>query len=158
MSSEITIETVPSHVVAGIEFSTTMQTLPADMSGAIGTLLTETADPAITVAGPVMAVYTEEMRTDGPWKCEVCVPVANGLIDHPVLATHELAGGRVATVTHHGAYSGLKATYNDVFDWFSEHGHTYAGAPREIYLNTPGEVAEAELLTRLEFPVVPAAE
>ncbi|MBH0099560.1 GyrI-like domain-containing protein [Salinibacterium sp. NSLL150] len=157
MSPEITIETVPSHIVAGIEFSTTMETLPADMSSVIDTLLAETADSAITVLGPVMAVYTDEMRADGPWNCEVCVPVANGLIDHPVLTTHELAGGRVATVTHTGPYDGLKTTYSAIFGWFTEHGHTYAGAPREIYLNAPGEVDDAELLTRIEFPVVPAA-
>ncbi|MBH0131240.1 GyrI-like domain-containing protein [Salinibacterium sp. NK8237] len=156
MSPEIAIETVPSQIVAGIEFSTTMENLPADMSGAIKTLLSESADPAITVLGPVMAVYTEEMRHDGPWSCEVCVPVADGLIDHPVLTTHELAGGRVATLTHAGSYSGLKAAYEVIFDWFTEHGHTYAGAPREIYLNSPRDVSEAELLTRIEFPVVPA--
>lgn len=75
-----------------------------------------------------------------------------------MLITHELPGGLVATVTHTGLYGGLNATYNRIFDWFTAYGHTYAGPPREIYLNSPAEVADDELLTRIEFPVIPSTK
>jgi len=157
MSTEITLETVPSQVVAGIVFSTTMATLSEDMTRTIGTLLEQVhSDSAITAIGTVIAVYPEEMRADGPWKCEICIPVSQPLLDHPVLTTHELPGGRVATVTHHGSYDGLKDTHNRIFAWFTAYGHTYAGAPREIYLNSPDDVDTDDLLTRIEFPVIPA--
>lgn|GEM_PF-1118774 len=154
MSPEITIETVPSRLVAGVDFSTTFATLPNDMSGAIGSLQRETARAAMEVLGPVIAIYTEEMHPERPWNCEVCVPVAAAFTEHPTLRSHELPGGTVATLTHRGAYTGLKGAYDAIFEWFSANGHTLTGPPREIYLNNPGEVAPAELLTRLEFPIV----
>ncbi|EAR24557.1 hypothetical protein A20C1_13037 [marine actinobacterium PHSC20C1] len=154
MSSEITAETAPTRLVAGLDFSTTMATLPVDMTDAIHSLVEQIAAADITAAGPLMAVYAEAMHPDRPWKCEVCLPITKPFTGHPTLRSHELVGGLVATITHVGSYDGLKATYNQLFDWFSEHGHTYAGAPREIYLNSPDEVAEDQLLTTIEMPVV----
>ncbi|QYH36787.1 GyrI-like domain-containing protein [Salinibacterium sp. M195] len=154
MSPEITVETVATKLVAGLEFDTTMKTLPADMTAAIGDLIRNTAESHMTVAGPIIAVYGEEMHPNRSWKCEVCVPVAEAFGEHPTLRSHELPGGVVATTTHVGSYDGLKDTYNTIFSWFSEHRHTYAGPPREVYLNSPAEVSESELLTRLEFPVI----
>jgi len=154
MSPDIAVETVSSRVVAGIDFSTTMATLPQDMSASIEQLFEAVSTSPMTAAGPVIAVYTDEMRLDRPWNCEVCMPVENVVAEHPPLRTHELPGGLVATITHAGAYDGLKATYNSVFEWFTQHGHTYAGPPREIYLNGPHEVPEEQLRTRLEFPVI----
>lgn len=140
MSQEIVVETVQTRLVAGLTFSTTMSTLPADMTNAMNNLARHISETGMTVTGPRIAVYADEMRADRPWKCEVCVPVAKPFGEHPVLRSHELPGGRVATVTHVGPYSDLKTTYDAVFAWFLEHGHTYAGPPREIYLNGPDEV------------------
>jgi len=157
MAPEITVETVASKLVAGVDFSTTFASLPQDMSEAIGTLQSETTNAAMNTSGPVIAVYTEEMHPDRPWNCEVCVGIAQAFTEHPVLRSHELPGGTVATLTHQGAYTGLKGSYDAMFGWFSANGHTYAGQPREIYLNSPEEVSPDELLTRLEFPVVLAS-
>ncbi|WP_343926780.1 GyrI-like domain-containing protein [Rhodoglobus aureus] len=157
MSPEIIVETVATRLVAGLEFSTTMAALPEDMTRAIGSLVQNVTEAQMTVIGPLIAVYMEEMHADRPWKCEVCVPVSEAFGEHPTLRSHELPGGVVATVTHVGSYDGLKATYNSVFGWFTQHGHTHAGPPREIYLNSADEVAEEQLLTRLEFPVVLAS-
>lgn len=156
MSQEITLEQVRSQLVAGIEFSTTMDTIGDNMGGAIETLYAQLVGSGITPTGPVMAIYHEEMTPDRPWNCEVCVPVTEALTEHPVLRTHEVPGGLVATVTHKGPYDGLKDNYDRISAWFTEHGHTFAGPPREIYLNSPGEVADDELLTRIEFPAVAA--
>jgi len=158
MSQEITLEKVRSQLVAGIVFSTTLENIGTDMGRTIELLFEQLAGPGITPTGPVMAIYHEEMTPDRPWDCEVCVPVTAALTEHPVLHTHEVPGGLVATVTHRGPYDGLKDTYNRVFGWFTEHGHTFAGPPREIYLNSPGEVTDDELLTRIEFPAVAAPE
>lgn len=157
MAPEITVETVATRLVAGLDFSTTLATLPQQMSAAIGALHHATTDSGMAVSGPVIAVYTEEMHPDRPWRCEVCVPVPEAFTEHPTLRSHELPGGTVATLTHRGAYSNLKGSYEALFEWFSDHGHTYAGSPREIYLNSPDEVTPDELLTRLEFPVVLAS-
>ncbi|MBH0010097.1 GyrI-like domain-containing protein [Salinibacterium sp. SWN1162] len=157
MSPKITVETVATQLVAGLDFATTTATLPADMAAAIDDLRAHTAEAQLATTGPIIAVYAEEMRPNLPWTCEVCVPVAEAFVEHPTLRSHELPGGVVATATHAGSYTDLKSTYSAIFDWFAEHGHTYAGAPREIYLNSPADVAEDQLLTRIEFPVVLAS-
>lgn len=36
---------------------------------------------------------------------------------------------------------------------FTNEGHRMVGPHREVYLNSPAEVAEAELLTEIHFPI-----
>jgi len=156
MSQEISFETVDSEQVVGLVLSTTMATLSRDLDTTINQLFHQLSNAGITPHGPVIVVYPEEMRSGAPWECQVCTPVPTPLDGHPALITHELPSGLVATVTHKGSYDGLKETYTQIFDWFTAFGHTYAGPSREIYLNSPAEVPDDELLTRIEFPALPA--
>jgi len=154
MSHDIALETVAPRYVAGLEFSTSIATLSADMTMATRTLLNLLADSGVAAIGPVIAVYSNKMRAERPWDCEVCVPIAEGAGGHPELMMHKLRGGLMATVMHKGSYGELRNTHARSAEWFAEHGHTYGGPPREIYLNSPGDVAEDDLLTRIEFPVI----
>ena len=42
----------------------------------------------------------------------------------------------------------------DLIEYTQKEGYQIAGAPLESYLNSPDEVAESELLTEIQFPVV----
>jgi len=37
--------------------------------------------------------------------------------------------------------------------WIHERGHRIVGPTRKVYLNSPGDVAEADFLTEILFPV-----
>ena len=44
-------------------------------------------------------------------------------------------------------------SYATVSAWIHERGHRIVGPTREVYLNSPGDVAEADLLTEILFPI-----
>lgn len=59
----------------------------------------------------------------------------------------------MASVVHRGSYADLGPAYAAIGSWIQAHGHTVAGPSREIYLNNPGDTAEAELLTEIQWPI-----
>src|SRR5215213_6409744 len=65
----------------------------------------------------------------------------------------ELAGGPAAVTVHRGPYAEIGPAYHTVSGWVADHGHELAGGPREVYLNDPREVAEADLLTEVQWPI-----
>jgi len=92
-------------------------------------------------------------ETDGD--IEICVPVGSAISGDSDVYGRELEGGTMATTVHRGPYLEIAPAYHTVTGWISEHGHTIAGPPREIYLNDPQTVPHEELLTRVEFPISP---
>jgi len=69
------------------------------------------------------------------------------------VATVELPAGTTAMVLHRGSYDDMGKSYAEAATWIQQHGHQIVGPCREVYLNSPAEVAEAELLTEIHFPI-----
>jgi len=95
--------------------------------------------------------------TDGD--IAMCIPVAD-TVDleaepadgHPVTSM-VFEGGVVASIVHRGSYDNMGQTYATMAAWIQERGHSITGPTREIYLNSPAEVADEDLLTELLFPI-----
>ena len=66
-----------------------------------------------------------------------------------------LGGTRCAVWTLKGPYSGLPAAWNALYcDYLPSTGETPADLPPfEVYLNTPGEVPDEELITEICVPL-----
>ena len=84
---------------------------------------------------------------------EVCFPVAAPLDGDGEVYGTELAGGPAAVTVHRGPYAEIGPAYHTLSGWIADHGHELAGGPREVYLNDPREVAEADLLTEVQWPI-----
>ncbi len=71
------------------------------------------------------------------------------------LEQRDIAGGRMAVLTHRGPYSGTSAAYDVLFgQWLPQSGELPADAPCfEVYLNSPLDVAEEDLLTEIYLPL-----
>jgi effector-binding domain-containing protein len=65
----------------------------------------------------------------------------------------EPAGGPAAVTVHRGPYAEIGPAYHTVSGWVADHGHELAGGPREVYLNDPSQVAEADLLAEVQWPI-----
>jgi len=52
-----------------------------------------------------------------------------------------------------GPYSKISSAYDAISAWMNEKGLTPTGVVYEYYFNTPGEVPDSELLTKIAFPV-----
>lgn len=65
----------------------------------------------------------------------------------------ELPAGPTAAVLHRGSYDDMGESYAAVSRWIHERGHRIVGPQREVYLNNPADVDEADLLTEIHFPI-----
>ena len=65
----------------------------------------------------------------------------------------DLPAGPLAYLTHRGPYEELGIAQHAISAWIQEHGHTPSGPMREIYLNDPSVVPEAEILTEVVVPL-----
>jgi len=80
------------------------------------------------------------------------------LVSKPVPGKGEItstaipAGKQVAGIFQ-GPYSKMEPFYKSMTDWMTANGLIPTGVVYEFYLNSPMEVAESELLTKVVFPV-----
>jgi len=57
--------------------------------------------------------------------------------------------GRAVHGTHKGPYSGIRQSYGEMHAFVQAKGVQFTAPTWEVYLNSPGEVPEEELLTEL---------
>jgi effector-binding domain-containing protein len=57
--------------------------------------------------------------------------------------------GRTVFGTHRGSYSGLRGIYGEMFNFVKAQGVDFSAPTWEVYLNSPEEVAEDQLITEL---------
>jgi effector-binding domain-containing protein len=65
----------------------------------------------------------------------------------------EIAAGKQVSYLYKGPFEGLKPVYNALLQWIGENGHTPTGIAYEFYYNSPNEVPESDLLTKIILPL-----
>lgn len=72
------------------------------------------------------------------------------------LQAFELPAGEHAVLTYQGPYAGLPAAYDQLFGlWLPASGRQMADRPSyEVYLNSPMDTAQDQLLTELHLPLI----
>lgn len=105
--------------------------------------------------GPLLAYYEQAPDTDDQVVVHAAIPVTGDQRVEDGLAVLELAGcDQAATIVHHGSMDDVLATLAVLARWIEANGYADAGAPRELYLETPDELAG--WVTELQQPVRPA--
>ena len=114
-----------------------------------------------TPQGMPGAVYLTSPASGEEARWELWVPIEGGEInfgpDERRLGVKQIEPATVASGTYKGPYEGLGDAYSELESWIAEHGYQMCGAPREFYLNGPGEASPEEYLTEIQFPVKPLA-
>ena len=98
-------------------------------------------DPRITPA--------EKLRYDA------CVNIPEDMEVAANLQKLTIAGGRYACAIHKGSYLTMAETYTKMLgEWFPESGEELADhPPLEVFINSPEDTPEEELLTELRVPL-----
>ena len=99
---------------------------------------------------PFVAYYNMDMQD---MDIEIGFPVSKELPGKDDIQPSETMAGNAVMYVYKGAYSGMEPVYNEIFKWMDENGHQPQGVFYEYYYNSPGEVPESELLTRIVVPV-----
>ena len=115
-----------------------------------------------------IAAYLAELGEGpayGPYVCyrsfgppdidaELGFPLFAALPGRGDIIAGELPAGPVATCLYRGPYSEIGAIYQQMRQWIADHGYEACGY-YEYYLNSPDEVPESELMTRVDMTVKP---
>ena len=155
MPYEVTVKELPAQPVAATRATTTLREISTVISDGVHAILDELGRQGIEPAGPLQVVYHADQVLDEETSApiEVCFPVAAGFEATGEVYGAELAGGPAAVTVHRGPYAEITPAYHTVSGWIHDHGHELAGGPREVYLNVPGQVAEADLVTEVQWPI-----
>lgn len=88
-------------------------------------------------------------------RSRACSPVADGIALAPPIEETVVRGGLYARLRYRGPYADMKGAYRWLLGvWLPRSGHEPDDAPVfEAYLNTPQQVAPAELLTDIHLPL-----
>jgi effector-binding domain-containing protein len=153
MPYDVHVTEVAPQTILAVRIRTSLTKIGQDIPSGFGALMPVMGAQSLPPAGPPLLVYHDiiDEQTDGD--IEICIPVASMPEASGEVYGRELEGGAMATTVHKGPYPEIGLAYHTLMGWISEHGHEVAGPPREIYLNDPQQVPEAELLTRVEFPI-----
>jgi effector-binding domain-containing protein len=82
---------------------------------------------------------------------EIGYPVNGQIPGRGEITAGVIPAGRKAVGIHQGPYQELRGMYDAMTAWMDERGHQPTGVVYESYLNSPLEVPESKLLTRLTF-------
>ncbi|MGE5483701.1 MAG: GyrI-like domain-containing protein [Ignavibacteriales bacterium] len=82
---------------------------------------------------------------------EMGFPVQKTLPGKGQIVSSEIPAGRKATCLYKGPYQEMKPVYDAMTKWMGENGHQPTGVVYEFYYNSPMEVPESELLTKIVF-------
>ena len=151
MPYQVKVEQVEPREVASVRTTVTLKTVGSAIGEGFGSLMGRLSQSGAAPTGAPLVVYHDVIDEETDGDIEICLPVSG---PHQGLETSTIDGGPAAVTTHKGPYSEVGQAYHTLSSWVSEHGHEFAGPPREIYLNDPTEVDEADILTRVEWPIV----
>jgi len=109
----------------------------------------------LQMAGPPFAVYysSPEDMARGEMQFDVGIPFTGeaqgeGKIQIKTFPEHE-----VLSAIHKGPYNQIAPVYAALMEHAAQNDYEVTGAPMELYLTNPMEVAESDLLTEVRFPV-----
>lgn len=165
-------ESLPAVDLAGFDV-TVADAKPIAIASTMGTSTTDSADIAramtaayakinaamaaasLKEAAPPLEITHKWDPQGKVYEFEAAIPVdrADAVLPDGDVKIGATPGGLTATVKYVGPYAGLSAAYEKLAAWQKATGLESNGDPWEQYLNDPGTVAEAELLTAINQPV-----
>lgn len=130
---------------------TSVGNLPKELGRIYGAICTYLAKVGEQPQGPAFsAYYNTDMEN---LEVEIGFPVAKEIAGEGDILASEIPGGKRAFCMYKGPYKGMASTYEALTKWIAENGYTPTGVAYEFYYNSPDEVPESELLTKIEFPL-----
>jgi len=153
----VTLKQLPAGHAALLRTRATASTVAATVQAGYGQLAAAITAGQVAFAGPPFLSMSEPFDDEESTPFELGFPVSAPFPTRGAVESIELPAWTVASTVHHGPYEEEGPAYAAVQAWIQEHGHTPIGAPREVYLVSPGDVSDpSEYVTEIQVPVAPA--
>lgn len=150
---KIEIRDVAGQDYLGKRFTSALESVGGDVQAAMRELYQRIESAGSAPSGPPFLITSQPDR--GSMSLEAGAPCAP--VPEPAGGQHRgrLEPGKAAVALYRGPYDKIGPVYGAIFEWSARQGRRPAGAPREVYLNGPDEVASAaDYLTEVVLPVV----
>ncbi|KAF5088892.1 GyrI-like domain-containing protein [Methanobacterium aggregans] len=149
---KIEVKEVPQKHVAYIFHKGSFENIPELMGEVVGWVMSK----GLQITEPPFGVYYTSPQDVSPeeMKFEVGIPFAGEAEAEGKIRVKNVKPHKVISVMHKGPYSEVSKVYAAVMEYAVKEQYEPAGAPVEIYLNSPQEVPEEDLLTEIQFPVI----
>lgn len=148
---QIELKEQDTQPVLMVRARATMETLPQVIGDNYEKILVYLAELGVQ---PADAPYTCYQNMDiEDLDVEMGFPVDKELPGKDDIQAGEIPGGKYVTALYKGSYAGMEKPYKEIFAWMQEAGYEQTGVYYEIYYNSPEEVPEEELLTKIMLPV-----
>jgi effector-binding domain-containing protein len=122
----------------------------AEMFAAMGKFIGERNPP---VAGPPLAIYRDHAADGVTIDLGFPVAEAGAALQGGEVKAGSTPGGKALKVVHRGPYDQLRATYGELEAHMAMKGILMPSRSWEVYLNEPGAVPDADLLTEIYMPL-----
>lgn len=151
MRFKIELSEQEAQPVLSIRTRTALENLPNVIGESYGKIMQYLDELGEQPAdAPFTAYYNLDMQD---LNVEMGFPVAKLLPEKGEIESGEIPQGKYVSYMYKGAYSQMEQTYNEVFKWIEEKGYEQKGVYYEYYFNSPCEVPESELLTKIVIPL-----
>lgn len=151
MNFKIELTDQPSQHVLSIRTRTSVENLPEEIGKAYNSImqyLKEIESEPSDV--PFVAYYNLDMEN---LDVEMGFPVSKPMAGKGNIESSEIPAGKQISCMFKGPYKDMEAPYNEMMQWIKENEYTATGVAYEFYYNSPMDVPENELLTKIVFPL-----
>ncbi len=151
MNKGIEIKEEKTQPVLSIRTRVAVQDLPNVIGESYGKIMQYMESIGQQPAGaPFVAYYNMDMDD---LDLEIGFPVSKPLDGEGEITRSEIPAGKYVSMMYKGPYAGMEKPYAEMGKWIEEHGYKPKWISYEYYYNSPMEVPESELLTRIVMPV-----
>ncbi len=126
---------------------TRLQDLPKVMEKSLRKIKEHLAKFEEEPTGPPFAAYYD-MSMDS-FDVEIGFPVSRAFAETGNIQTSVIPGGKIASCTHTGPYTGISKAYQFLSNWVKENGYETKEVVYEIYFNDPAVTPPQELTTQI---------
>ncbi len=151
MDYNIELTEQPSQPVLSIHIKTAVDNLPRELGKAYGAVIQYLNEIG---QSPLDTVFTAYYNMDmDNLEIEAGFPVSEPLPGKGEIKAGEIPGGKQLSCLYKGPYKDCDKAYNAMMKCVEENGYMPTGVSYEFYFNSPDEVPESELLTKIMFPL-----
>lgn len=151
MNYNIELKEKSAQPVLAIRVITAVGNLPQEIGKAYGSIMQYLNELGEQPAeAPYTAYYNLDMEH---LDVEMGFPVSKSLPEKNEIKSGEIPAGKYAECMYKGPYAEMVPAYDAMNKWIAEKGHEATGISYEVYYNSPSDVPESELLTKIMFPL-----
>lgn len=151
MDYKIELKEEKSQPVLAVRFKSSVQEVPSQLGRIYGSIINYIeklgcTDPLM----PYAAYFNLDMQD---LDIEAGFTITKAVSGEGEIHAGEIPAGQQVSCVHKGPYTACEVAYNQMTAWMQKNQCTPTGVAYEFYLNSPEEVPESDLLTRIMFPV-----